>query len=248
MVFELNEVEFTYDFYKFMINLLKEHKYNFSFYNEFSNKKKCVILRHDIDNSIDKALQFAKLEKKEDVKSTYFILLSSPFYNIFNNENRQKLLEISSLGHDLGLHFDEMNYLGINQDIPTLVKEECQILQNWLSVPIKSVSMHRPSKKTLEANYSFDGVINSYGKIFFNDFKYVSDSRHHWREDVISIIKSEKFDKLQILTHAFWYNNIDLSMKDSIHDFFKDKIHQTYQDYKNNFTDLDSVIKEDEIW
>ena len=41
-----------------------------------------MISRHDIDYSIEKAVELAALEAEENVKSTYFVLLSSEFYNL----------------------------------------------------------------------------------------------------------------------------------------------------------------------
>ena len=49
-------------------------------------------------------------------------------------------------------------------------------------------------------------MINSYGQTFFHDFKYLSDSRRRWREPVEEIIRSGTYDRLHILTHAFWYH------------------------------------------
>lgn len=39
-------------------------------------------------------------------------------------------------------------------------------MEKMLNLPISSVSMHRPSKQTLEANYRIPGIINSYSKMF----------------------------------------------------------------------------------
>ena len=61
--------------------------------------------------------------------------------------------------------------------------------------------MHRPSKDFLEMDLEIPNVINSYQKKFFNDFKYVSDSRMSWRENVEEIVDSEKYSQLHILSY-----------------------------------------------
>lgn len=93
-----------------MIGLLREKGYSFADYLNYSNFNKAVILRHDVDFSLEKALEMAEIEKKEEVQSTYFILLSTNFYNIFSKESCDIIKKIQSLGHNIGLHFDEKKY------------------------------------------------------------------------------------------------------------------------------------------
>ena len=107
--------------------------------------------------------------------------------------------------------------------------------------------MHRPSKEILESNLKMTGIINSYGKTYFNEFKYLSDSRRRWREPVEEIVASEQYDKLHILTHAFWYNETEKSLHDSLLDFIKLANMERYLTQKDNLTDLESVVAKEEI-
>ena len=61
------------------------------------------------------------------------------------------------------------------------------ILEDVLNIPIDTVSMHRPSKRTWEEAFIVPKMIRSYGTEFFNDLKYLSDSHMRWREDVDTI-------------------------------------------------------------
>lgn len=90
-------------------------------------------------------------------------------------------------------------------------------------------------------------MANSYGKKFFEEFKYISDSRRRWREDAIGIINSGEFDKLQILTHAFWYNDNEESIKDTVTKYIRLGNVERYDEYSKNFTLLDEVIKKEEV-
>lgn len=237
---------FTYDWYRHLIELLIQNGYtNIEYNSSFDkfDKERAFILRHDIDNSISKAIPIAKIEKELNVKSTFFVLLTSDFYNIASKKNIQLLNEIVGLGHGIGLHFDEVSYNDDQKDdIPTLIKRECQIMESILNVPITSVSMHRPSKNTLNANYSISGIINSYGNRFFNEYKYLSDSRCRWREPIIDIIESQKYEKLHILTHPFWYNETQMSIKETLYKFISDASSERYETEKENITDLDSIL------
>ena len=236
-------MEFTYQAYMDMLTSLKDNGYENADYFTSENFEKCAVLRHDIDMSIDKALQLAKLEASAGVKSTYFVLLGTHFYNIAERENRQKLIEIKELGHDIGLHFDELNYPA-STDVEAAILNEASVMEQLLGVEIKTVSMHRPSKETLAANYQLKGeLVNSYGSIFFNSYKYVSDSRMRWREDVMDIIKSNAFPKLHILTHAFWYNDEELPIGEILRLFIANAGKERYSALHDNLTDLDSIIE-----
>lgn len=131
--------------------------------------------------------------------------------------------------------------------VQKLIADEVRILEEILQTEIKSVSMHRPSKETLEADYDLSPIINSYGKRFFKEFKYVSDSRRRWREDVTEVIQSGKYDKLHILTHAFWYHDKEKDLKTTIKEFVNQGNIDRYHTLDKNITDLKSILGDEEI-
>lgn len=184
-------MKFTYAAYQGLLQLLQEQGYKIVGYNEWESEERCAILRHDIDNDLGKALKMAELEQQMGIKSTYFVLLSSDFYNVFSKESAKKLAAVRACGHDIGLHFDEARYPECSTNkLCQYILREAELLQAALGIPIKTVSMHRPSKKTLEANLQIPGMINSYSQIFFHEFKYLSDSRRNWREPILEIIRN----------------------------------------------------------
>ena len=231
-------------------SLLKDYNYCITDYNEYKNYEKCAILRHDVDNSLYDAVKLAKIEYDNNVKSTYFILLSTDFYNIFSKNSRKLINEVISLGHHIGLHFDEVKYDDINNkdSLKKYVYKEIEIMSRELEVDINVVSMHRPSKWVLEENIVFDNnIVNTYGKEFFENFKYVSDSRMHWREDVIGTIKSSNYQKIHILTHAFWYNKENELPKSKFNRFLFNRNMEMYEALKSNVRDLDEFITKKDI-
>lgn len=239
-------MEFTYSSYEGLVKTLQDANYTFVDYHHFDAYPRCVILRHDIDNSVDKAVELAEIEAKLGVKSTYFVLSTSDFYNPASKGNLEGLRKIQELGHEIGLHFDEMAYDNL-KDVVCAIQKEANLLSEILDTPITTVSMHRPSQKTLDANYEIPGMINSYGKTFFNEFKYLSDSRRHWREPVLDIIKSGKYDRLHILTHAIWYNDVEEDIHDTIKRFVTSANKERYYQEKENIKDIESILDIAEI-
>lgn len=237
-------MKFTYAAYEDMINLLKQNNYQIMNYYNYQTEDKCAILRHDVDMSLEKAVEIANLEKRLGVCSTYYVLISSEFYNIHSKRSARCLDEIVKCGHDIGLHFDEERYNG-NLNILECMEQEIDLLEMYLGRKIKSVSMHRPSKMTLEANYTIRNgdVINSYGEEFFTNFKYVSDSRKQWRENVLQIVQSSQYNRLHILTHPIWYETEERSMHDQLKQFCNDAVEERYAALADNIRDLGEILR-----
>lgn len=239
-------MKFTFEAYNALINELHKNDYTIANYHNYQETEKCAILRHDVDYSMEKALEMAEYENKIGVKSTYFVLLTSDFYNLLSKKNQDIIYKIMKCGHGIGLHFDEMRYdehEKVKTGVKLLIEREAQLLSEILGFHIKSVSMHRPSKETLDADYHFDnGLVNSYGKEFFHEFKYVSDSRMRWRENVDEIINSNQHKRIHILTHAFWYNHEEQTMKKIIEKFINEGKQDRYNTLNDNITDLDSIL------
>lgn len=246
-------MKFTCDAYRNLLQLLREMDYAVRNYHNYADAPRCVILRHDIDTSLSQAVKLAELEAEEGVQSTWFVLLRTDFYNVFSKAGMESLKHICSLGHEIGLHFDEASYvpaLSPDELIQNVIKE-CGLLSALLdgSIPskISVVSMHRPSRETLEADYDIPGVVNSYGTTFFHDFKYISDSRRRWREPVEDIIRSGEHDRLHILTHAFWYHEEEEDISQTVGDFIRSANRERYAQMMENITDLPSILREEDV-
>jgi len=243
-------MKFTYEEYQNLIEKLKKSEYSFANYYNWNAFSKCVILRHDIDYDIDKAVALALLEKNIGVHSTYFVLISSDFYNVFSRKIQEELQKIIDCGHEIGIHFDEVKYPeaeGNVERLSELIQNEAHILGQALGRKINVVSMHRPSKGVLDSNLQIPGMINSYCQTFFKEFKYLSDSRRRWREPVDEIITSNEYDKIHLLTHAFWYNDEECNIHDSISQFINGGNNFRFKCLLENITDLESIMSRDEI-
>lgn len=247
-------MHFSYDSYRQLVQLLREHHYSLTDYYHYKEVSKPCILRHDIDYSPERAFQFAKVEEQIDVHSTYFVLLTCDFYNVFSTKNRAMFQEMAAMGHTIGLHFDEVTYFDNASESPNLppeeyaeklvglIQTEVETLSNALDLKVDTVSMHRYSKLCLESDLKIPGIINSYGQEFFKGFKYFSDSRRRWREDVIGYVCEEKFEKLHILTHAFWYYETEMNLKDTLTSYLNEARADRYEMLNRNFTRLDDAL------
>lgn len=241
-------MKFTYEAYQELLTLLKGNGYIYRNYHNYDQTDRSVILRHDIDMDIDRAVRMAQIEAEMGAASTYFVLVTSNFYNIFSKENENKLRKIHEMGHEIGLHFDEAKY-DVETDLVCAMEQEVVLLEQCMGCPVRSVSMHRPSKKTLEADYSIKGgeIVNSYGTEFFRNHKYVSDSRRNWREDVRAIIKGGEYDRLHVLTHPFWYDETEQTAKQALKKFCESRTGCCYEWMRDNVRDLEEILQRSEL-
>lgn len=180
-----------------------------------------AIIRHDVDLSPAKAEMLAWREQGLNFHSTYFFMVSSPWYNLLEKENEQALRKIQEYGHEIGLHFDASKYTG--QDLIPCIKRELKILEAITGSPVKSFSWHIPVKKMLGRKLvALDeiGVRNAYDPKFYKGHKYLSDSMMRWRENPEEFLDTHRFPRLQILTHPVWYSEYgnlgDLGILDSL--------------------------------
>ena len=210
--------DFTHDAYKSLLINLLDQGYKFISYSEIDEDGPWVLWRHDLDFSPQRALKLAKIEAELGLKSTFFLLPHSRFYNLFEKEVSDIIEEIKSLGHHIGLHFDFAHYQ--NQDLAypeKMASAEKQFLETVFQQEISSFSFHNPNQWALEyGEPQFAGMTNAYAKFFMNEVAYASDSNGHWRNDSIAKRISEAHPKVQILTHPVWWTEMLTSPKERV--------------------------------
>lgn len=245
-------MQFTYESYVAMLKELNMKGYHFKSYNNWRETDCSVILRHDVDYSLEKAVLLSEVEKSafpEGVQATYFILVSTNFYNIHSRTSRNQIRQIIDNGGIIGLHFDETQYdMADEQEMQKCVREEADILSAVVGAKIEAVSTHRTSQKFLSAEITFPGMINSYSSTYFKSMKYLSDSRRHWRENVDEIVGNCLFQRLHILTHPFWYmQGREVSLKETLQSAVLQASLTSYDNLDDNFKELGRELKRTEI-
>jgi len=202
--------------YKRLLNYLYKN-YEFSFFKPLSSCKKRpkVILRHDIDYSLDCALKMARIEHSFGVNTTYLVMVATAFYNIFEKENRAKLLEIRELGHMIGLHsYIEPSIKRKNKAIEEKIIEEFEILRKCIPGAVPIISWHNPFCVLKKTDLVDGRFINAYSKKFTQNFLYFSDSNCRYNStQIIKLLGQRREADIQILIHpVIWMlqkNNIE---------------------------------------
>lgn len=215
---------------KFSLNLYREILANgleagfqfLSYDPEFfgsTNGPECL-LRHDIDADMIAALKMAEVEADLGVAATYFFMIRSPIYNLFGRENNEIAQQILSLGHYIGLHYDQ-GYDALRTLSPDETAENIEREAEWMESEfgsqVKAVSFHQPGAVVLEGGISTGKRINTYDKQALADYIYFSDSNRQFalvKPDATgysTALKDQAPKNVQLLIHPMWWVYEDTS-------------------------------------
>jgi hypothetical protein len=195
-------VEFTHDWYRRFLDLVRDAGYEFTCFRDGFGPGD-VVLRHDVDLSLDDAVAMARLEAEEGVESTYCVLCSSALYNALEGERRRQIQAIESLGHEVALHFSSHEYWSASEEpdpeaLERRIAAERSILDTVVSGTLETLSFHMPPSWAL--NRTLDEMRNAYAPPYFEDVTYVADSGQRWRES--PPIVDDFSPSAQVLTHT----------------------------------------------
>lgn len=142
----MNKPTFTYDGYVSLLSSLREAGYTLtSFEHEKTVSTPRAIIRHDLDVSVGNAVTIANIEKGLGVSATYFVMLTSPLYNVMDAENTSWLTEIKDGGHEIGLHFDASKCANLGSiNFERAVLKELDTFRSIFGFETKSISWHMP--------------------------------------------------------------------------------------------------------
>jgi hypothetical protein len=201
-------INFSISGYKKLLQLIISNSYDCILFARAANVREnssFTLLRHDIDVSIEFAYQIAKLEADVGLKSTFFVMLRSPMYNLWSRYNTALLWKIRDLGHDIGLHFDAEFSQQSEEPVEQQIAFEVQTLSTLAKAPVQAFSLHQPTQEIIAQQISIDGLVNTYHPDHIGAFEYISDSNRDWRGKDIESVLSEAKQNVQILTHPMWW-------------------------------------------
>jgi hypothetical protein len=207
---ELTTVEYRLDSYETLLRSFQAAGYEFrGFDPDDPPDSQEILLRHDIDLSLGRALAMAERERALGVQSTYCVLCCSPVYTLTRPQNVRTLQRISDLGHDIALHFDTHTYWAADDQpnpdsVAAKVADELEIVSRLVGETVSTVSFHIPPNWVLD--HTFESFTNTYAPPFFSEVDYVSDSGQKWHA-------TEPFpdglaDSFQLLVHpGLWHTD-----------------------------------------
>jgi len=207
---------FSYSEYRNIITLVKHNLPIMDFSEVTDEVDSFCVLRHDIEFSIDRALEMARIEHDElGVHSTYTVQLRNNTYNALSQKNIEAIGEIEEMGHYIGLHQNPPSDIPDDQLVDYILKD-IETLEHYYGFEVDRFAFHRcGSNPTLLEKYvEVPNKINCYGEDFFHYFSgdkpeelrvhYLADSNHKWKYGhPLHIDYWYVPQKMQLLTHPY---------------------------------------------
>ena len=150
-----------------------------------------ISIKHDVETNVKKALKIAKIEKKYNIRATYFI----QSYLLLDNINL--LQDISDLGHEVSYHYDVLDSnkgnmtAAIEEFSDTVSKFQKHGFEVNTVCPHGNPLMQRDGWSSNKDLFRNKNVVNLYPNIFDvvvqaeqiikSEFIYISDAGYEWK-------------------------------------------------------------------
>ena len=171
---------FDLEHYRELLEAAKGGGYRFAFFDR-EPEPGDLLLRHDVDLSLEAALATAELEAEAGAAATYFLMTRSVFYNLDSPAGERAIDRLRARGHRIGLH---AVYPDAERD------ERFDPVLAW----------HNPDPEYMTAPVG--GIVNVMQADFFDPEHYRSDSNQRWRHGCPhEQLARGEFEWLQLLTH-----------------------------------------------
>lgn len=177
-------MDFTIEKYRELVLALKGAGYELMRYDEYCGGKRAermVVMRHDVDRSVERARRLAEVEKEMGVRTSYY------FREKFVLNNGDDIKYIAGLGHEVGYHYEDL--VAEKGDVD---KAYARCMRNigvlGKLVDVKTITMHGSPMSDIDAkriwekyDYRDMGVIGEpqidvdWGEVF-----YLTDTGRSW--------------------------------------------------------------------
>jgi hypothetical protein len=174
-------MDFMIKKYKELISALKDAGYEFVTYAEYCEGRradKLVVMRHDVDMSVERARRLAEVENEMGVKASYY------FREKFIGDD---VVCIASLGHEVGYHYEELvtEKGDVERAYVRFMRNVCALRE---LVDVKTITMHgaptsRFDSKEMWRVYDYKklGLIGEpQFDVDWNDMFYLTDTGRSW--------------------------------------------------------------------
>jgi hypothetical protein len=171
---------FSLDHYRDLLDAAKAGGYRFAGFDG-PPEAGDLILRHDVDLSLEAALALAQVEAEAGAWSTWFLMTRSVFYNLASQEGEHAIARLRELGGRIAHH-------AVWPDVD--LDERFEPVVAW----------HNPDPDYMTAPIA--GAANAMTSPWFDADHYRSDSNARWRHGCPhEQLSHGAFEWLQLLTH-----------------------------------------------
>ena len=174
--------EFSLDGYRELLEAAKAGGYRFTSLGE-APQAGDLFLRHDVDLSLAAALRMAEVAAELGVRSTWFLMTRSVFYNLRSQEGADVIARLRACGGWIAHH---------------AVWPHLDLDESFGFEPV--VAWHNPEPEYM--NEPIELAVNVMSAPWFDPDHYRSDSNQNWRHgSPREALARGEFEWLQLLVH-----------------------------------------------
>lgn len=137
---------FSLGYWEHLISALRVGGYAVTSYRDYYEKRIrgfICLLRHDVEDSPQKALMLAKMESHLGVSASYFFRVHSPNYNPADPEVVAIIRALIAMGHEVGLHTEPIDFsAAFGLSMLEVIRREKEFLEAAIGRPIRSLAPH----------------------------------------------------------------------------------------------------------
>lgn len=177
-----------------------------------SPAKRHMVLRHDIDNTIEQALRVAHVDAKAGCTSTFFLRVHAQGYNLLSLPSLRIIQEMEALGHEVQLHLEGGLNEWLGGENLEWADRQRAVFEAAVGRSLGGFSSHEPARmgglefaNSLLERWGNGVKYHAYEERFMMpNMKYLSDSSGRWREGHFGEWVGKE-PLMQVLTHPFWW-------------------------------------------
>jgi hypothetical protein len=163
---------------------------------------RAIYLRHDVDYSLELAVELAEVNAELGVQGTFFVQVRAELYNVLAPFETARVQRLRALGQRLALHYLPAGDSTANDDAEG-TRADFELLRQVEPELDPVFSWHRPGEGFGDRPArDVPGLVNVYGDRFFRAMPYLSDSIHKVSvAELEASLAREKSRELQLLLH-----------------------------------------------
>jgi hypothetical protein len=175
--------DFTIKVFNKLLEAIQAKGYTFQTYTGFlqSPASKAIILRHDVDDHPDKALEFANNDKVSGIQATYYFRAKD---RIFKSGIIDR---VAALGHEIGYHYEDLTACHGNPEkaiasfMRNLAKFRSFFPVRTICMDGRPLSIYNNLDLWKHYNYRDYGIVGEpFLDIDFNKVLYLTDTGRGW--------------------------------------------------------------------
>ena len=243
-------MDFMLKKYQKLLTSFKDAGYKFVTFEQYLDEKpdgKIIILRHDVDELAENALEMARLEKTLGIIATYY------FRRVKQSDKPSIIREVADMGMEIGYHYEDLSRAEGNMDEAVdSFRRNLDYFRTYY--PVKTVCMHGSSSSKYDnrdiwkahklENFGLAG--EPYLNVDFNKVFYLTDTGYAWdggkyavrdvvqsiflqkyhsSDEIMQALKNEEFpEQIMILAHTLWTDSVAQWVALHIREFLRNRV------------------------